>query len=669
MGLTKKLAIGLGGLSLVVLGGGAALLALIDPNDHRARIAEMLATAAGRPVELGQLRLEKSLTPALIAENTVIANAPGGSRPDMARIGRLEVQLRLLPLLLRREVHILRLTIADADILAEEIGGAWNLLPPGPPSPPQPAAAPPQPAAQAPARAPTRIDDLLITNSTLTVRHADKTHHLAITRGESRLAGDGSTLPLRLTGQLDGAPLSLEGTVGLPRPGQDIPVKLSGQAVGIGFSVDGAARSGAARGQVDLKLTDAKALAAITPLPPGLPTPLALQAGLIFDGTTLGVADLRLTAGTQLVTGAATLTLPPGGRPHLQASLATDRLDLDAPPTTGAGPAGGGRRAGRDGRVIPDVPLPLVPALPLDADLDLRIGTLVSGGKQLSDVQAKVTARPDQIALAPGKFTFAGSVFTGELAMRPATRGLRVGLAGQGINLSALAGALGQTAIIAAPADLEINLDGQGASLRPWLASADGHIALTVRGGTVRNGQLDLLAADLLRFLLPGQGGGGETALACLVIRAPVRDGVATLRTALLETRQIAVTAAGTVDLGRELLGLKLTPKPRERALLSLAVRFLVTGSFAHPKAAPDPESLATGAAGALIGLATGGAAGAVVGGLAADGSGSHCAGAIAGQVETPAPRPSTAPPAHRPANPIPVPIPVPAPLRNLFGR
>src|SRR5688572_8435416 len=77
-----------------------------------------LERATGRTVTHGAVTVRLGLQPRIAMADATIANIPGGSRPDFARIGRLEVTLELLPLLAGR-VEIDSLLLADADIILE----------------------------------------------------------------------------------------------------------------------------------------------------------------------------------------------------------------------------------------------------------------------------------------------------------------------------------------------------------------------------------------------------------------------------------------------------------------------------------------------------------------------------------------------------------------------
>jgi uncharacterized protein involved in outer membrane biogenesis len=103
----------------LLLGGMLAALHLaIARGVLAAELDAALERAIGRAVTHGELAVRPGLRPRIAFAGATIANVEGGSAPDFARIGRLEVTLALLPLLSRR-VEIDTLLLADADILLE----------------------------------------------------------------------------------------------------------------------------------------------------------------------------------------------------------------------------------------------------------------------------------------------------------------------------------------------------------------------------------------------------------------------------------------------------------------------------------------------------------------------------------------------------------------------
>ncbi len=110
----------LAGLALLALGaaGFLALRAAVSQGVFAARVDAALEAALGRTVTHGAVQVGLGLRPRIVLAEATIANLPGGSRPDFARIGRLEVTIALVPLLAGR-VEIDRIVLSDADILLE----------------------------------------------------------------------------------------------------------------------------------------------------------------------------------------------------------------------------------------------------------------------------------------------------------------------------------------------------------------------------------------------------------------------------------------------------------------------------------------------------------------------------------------------------------------------
>jgi uncharacterized protein involved in outer membrane biogenesis len=111
---------GIAGAILLLLGAGGfgALHVAVARGTLTAKLDAALDRAIGRGVTHGALSVRPGLRPRIAMADATIANIEGGSRPDFARIGRLEVTLDLLPLLAGR-VEIASLLLADAEILLE----------------------------------------------------------------------------------------------------------------------------------------------------------------------------------------------------------------------------------------------------------------------------------------------------------------------------------------------------------------------------------------------------------------------------------------------------------------------------------------------------------------------------------------------------------------------
>ncbi|MGD9191839.1 MAG: AsmA family protein, partial [Desulfobacterales bacterium] len=104
------------------------VVASYDFNTFKPRIAELAKQYTGRDLTLGgDIELGLSLFPTLVVNNVTFQNASWGTRPQMAQIKRLEVQIALLPIL-SGDIHVSRLTVVNPEFLIEiDKSGKSNL--------------------------------------------------------------------------------------------------------------------------------------------------------------------------------------------------------------------------------------------------------------------------------------------------------------------------------------------------------------------------------------------------------------------------------------------------------------------------------------------------------------------------------------------------------------
>lgn len=129
----KWIAIGLVGLIVLVVGGVAIFLSTLDVNKYKPQIVEAAKNATGRDLALkGDIKLGLGFNPSFSIADVTLSNASWGSRPEMVKVGRFEVQVALLPLL-SQQVDVKRLVLMDTDVLLEtdrQGRGNWEFAPP-----------------------------------------------------------------------------------------------------------------------------------------------------------------------------------------------------------------------------------------------------------------------------------------------------------------------------------------------------------------------------------------------------------------------------------------------------------------------------------------------------------------------------------------------------------
>ena len=312
---------GLGGVALLAIGAAGLFTLTFDPNTQKQRIIDAVRRATGRELVLaGPLRLTLGLAPVLQVEDAAFANRPGGLRPDMATVGRIEARVALLPLL-RRRVEIASVTLDRPDILLETDAqgiGNWQFDRPV-------AAGPAGPAGPSRAGAVVALRQLLIENGRVTWHDGASGRIARIDLPRATLSlGDG---PARLMAdaQVAGQAVHVDGTAG--QGAAPWPVKLSLAAAGATLALDGTVAlplsERSFHGRVALAAPDLAALGALAGRP-GLPPlhdvrlsfALADGAGLVPQDVALHVGASDLGAWQPGATLAGLdLTLPALGEP------------------------------------------------------------------------------------------------------------------------------------------------------------------------------------------------------------------------------------------------------------------------------------------------------------------------------------------------------------------
>lgn len=627
------------GLAVVAIGAVAAILLTTDFNRYRGLIAEQVKQATGRDVAIGgDFRLAISLSPTVAVNDVTLANAEWGSRPQMATLRRLEAEMELLPLL-SGEIRIRRIILVGADILLEsDKEGRANWVFGEPASEPPPA----EPKAL---RLPT-VNEVLIEDSTLVYRDGamDTIRTVKLARLAASADSLASPVKLEVDGAVNGAPVKLSGTFGALQfilDGKAFPIELKGESNGALLGVIGKIEQPLQGGGIDVAVTaEGESLADLSlfaglPLPPIGPYDLA--ATLSNPEGTLRITRLRARVGTSDFTG--DVVLPPlgGGRPRIEAKLASEKLDF-ADFGLASAPAGEGGGAGQgDGRVFPADPLPLGGLEDFDAAIELTAGQLIKQPVTMSNVSAalaladgKLTISRFESGLAGGTLGLTGSLDAGG---RPAV--IAAKLKARGVEAGALLQTLAISDVLGGgKANLDLDIRGRGNSMRAIMAGLNGASSLEMGPGQIDNTFARLLFADLFNLISFG-GEGDSSNLNCVVARFDFAKGLATSRGLVIDTAGGTILGGGTVNLADERLDLLFDPNAKLTSLTNFAVPTRVRGTLASPSVSPDPAGVAELVAkGVLIG-ATGGVFAALAGlsslnALENAGAGNPCVAALA---------------------------------------
>ncbi len=575
----------LGAVLLLVAGLGVALVTL-DFGRFAGPVAAQVERVTGRALAFeGEVSLRLLPRPSLSLRDVVLANAPGGSRPQMLRIGRLEAELEPWPLVVKRQLHIVRLVARDADLLLERDGegrGNWEM------GAAEGAAAPaPEPAAKA----------SVVRSGAGGLPLVDKMELVNVAVGwrDARAGGEARSVLLRelRLSTRSGERISVSGTlvhreqvvgftgeVDLPGGGgggggavvANASVTLPGAVVKL---AGGIADARAGKG-LDLSITgEAEPVSALEELLgvdlPSLRLELAARVQGDLDGA-LRAAELKLKLGGSELSGTGAVDLS-GARPKVTAELESARLDLvEAWPEAGrkgetASGAASAPVAG-ERRVFPAEAFELGALGALDADVGLRVARLVlpgPGGKpvEVEQVVLRLVLADRDLALRPFGFVLAGSHVAGDARVngRVAPPAMVLDVAAQQADVGRLLALAGVALPVTAKGDLVLALRGAGASPRALAAALDGSASLVVGQGVLKGDFVENLGLGALRQAVPQLQRLAESRLNCAIARFDVAKGVATARLIAADAGDLSLVGTGTVNLGTEAIALDLAPR------------------------------------------------------------------------------------------------------------
>ena len=557
--------------------------------------------ATGRELRIGG-KLDIKLFPrlALVAEDVSFANAPWGSRPEMARVKRLEASVALLPLV-RNHVEITRLVLVEPDVLLETDAkgvGNWVFK--------APAAAKPGAGGES-GGAEVDLHGASIDRGQLVWRDGVRksTLRLAIQRLRLDRKTLGDELNVDLAAAFRDQPFTLKGSMGLIRRllvrdsswPLDLALSTAGAEINVKGSIDFSAKLPQLDGELKAEVKDAAGLAKLAGGSFALPVPLALTAKAKASRDEYLVEPMRMTFGKSTVEGRVAVKTG-GTRPFATASVKSPQIDLASLTPRGGKPGAGGK--GESGRLFSDAPFPLEMLRTIDGTADAAIERLVlPNGLPLEKIQVKATLKDGRLDVQPLQALVGGGTVAGRAtldATRSRSATLAFSIEGKGISGEKVAAAMGHAgAISGGSTDLALNLAGPGESVARFMGGANGEIRATMGPARTSGAGLDF-GGDVLTKVAdlanPSRRTEKYSETKCAVVRLPVRDGIATAqRTIAVETARVDIVAAGTINLRNETLDLALRPQVKEGlgiGAASLAELVRVTGTLANPTVGID---------------------------------------------------------------------------------
>jgi uncharacterized protein involved in outer membrane biogenesis len=235
--------------ALFLMGASTFLAYLIMSGYHfnelKPRISRVVQELTGRELALrGNIQFKIGFRPALTVEDAHLENVSWGSRPELVKINRLELQVALLPLI-RGDIEVRRFVLVEPDILLErDKSGRWNIGYEGEKGDAE-AGAEKEVAAGAWEMPLFALDQLQIKKGRLTYKdgRSAKTYSVTLDRVSAAAAKHDSPVAIKVKGAYRERPFEVAGTLGalssIADPDKAWPLNLVAKTGRATVSADG----------------------------------------------------------------------------------------------------------------------------------------------------------------------------------------------------------------------------------------------------------------------------------------------------------------------------------------------------------------------------------------------------------------------------------------------
>jgi uncharacterized protein involved in outer membrane biogenesis len=614
----------------IVVGAVVALLlltlALIDWSSLKGPVERFASERSGRPVSIaGNLNVRVwSWTPSATVEGLTIGSAPWEKRP-MARIERLTVQLKLLPLL-KGEVILPRLELIRPNVYLHRDAsgrGNWTYESQRPTNAPE----------GSPPDLPT-VRDFLIQDGTLVLH--DDIRHLevegTVQAREKSTKDDPEAFRIQAKGTLNDQPFASRVTGG-PLinldPDKPYPFGLTIEAGDIRIAADGTVRKpfDLARMKLNVRASgsDAADLYYLTQLALPNTPPFQLGATIERNEKKVYVTNLAGKVGNSDMGGELAVDLS-RKRPSVSGHLEAKRLVLsDLAASLGAEPKSAGSVEGKPSsprpskkgaeEAPPDVSTRLFPTARLqvnrvrvmDGNVRFRAQAIQARALPLKEVAFDIKLKEGVLSLDPFAFEMPQGKVTGTVRIdaRGKTPQTRLDVRMKDLQLDQLKGKKPDSqpplgGIVQARAALE----GKGDSMHDFMADADGRVSLVLPQGEVRAAFAELTGINVARGVgLLLKGDNEKASIRCGVAEFGVRDGTMEAQNVVFDTQDVRITGRGEVRLGPEELDLSIKGEPKKLRLARLRTPVEINGHLRKPAIGIDAGKTAKqGAVAAALG-------------------------------------------------------------------
>ncbi|MBW2722356.1 MAG: AsmA family protein, partial [Deltaproteobacteria bacterium] len=622
-------------LFIAMIVAAYVILSTYDYNKFKPRIAKVVEDATGRKLTLaGDIDLEVGLSPTLVVEDVSFQNATWGSRPELAKLKRFEIQIALLPLILKR-IAVKKILLVSPDILVEtDSSGKSNLDFETEEGESQ------EPEDKKSVRFPrVRLLQVTIRNSRITYKdgRSAKTYVLTGQTLSSTSKDYDSPLKVEFKGTCNDIPLEFEGTLGpihaLADSKQSWPLDLTIKAAGTTVSVDGSVRDVMNLKDMTVAVhVEGRSIPEVARLLPmsDVPDLGPFKIGLGLSDVapeTYKISNLKVAFGNSDLKGSAELSLAQK-RPRFTATLSSQNLDLRpvlSQTELISGPREPvGKSKKKHDKILPTDHLPLDVLKYADARLTFNAKAFLLPRLAINDLTFNMVLDEGHLMVERLEATIGGGTLDAQIDLNVQGKDamLQAELQINQLDLDRMLKKLGLEDVAEGEVDIQVDVKSRGNSVAAIMAGLNGKFSFIIGQGQIYNKYIHILGSifsqTLPRLLNPFLEATEYTQTNCIVSGFAVKDGLARSTALMFDSEDMTVLSKGEVNFTTEELDFSIKPVPKEGArkkkikrsisLSTLAKQFRLSGTLADPSIEVDTrrasKTFGKGVGAALVGPA-----------------------------------------------------------------
>ena len=501
---------------IAVLATAYIIASSYDFNKFKPRITELAKQYTGRDLTLGgDIELGLSLFPTLVVNDVAFQNASWGTRPQMARVKRLEVQIALLPIL-RGNLHVSRLTVVNPEFLIEIDKSGKSNLQFDIPEKPEPETA--EDKATAGEQDFLKFKEVQIEGGAVTYNdhQSGRSVEISIENLQLKSAEFGAPVDIDLKFTHNKSPFQITGDFGqlsgILNPEEQWPLNLTITAVGSTVSIAGQITNIMAVKGIDLKLTakgpDIANFQQFTgePLPVKGPFDVAghLTAPTLEN---VKISDIAILLGESTINGEIAFNQK-SPRPQINAKFNSQKLDLR--PFIRQEKSGSKtekktkKRDTKSNKVFPVEPFDLQALQQVDAAVSFRADQILAHRTALDKFQLDLSLKNGHLIIKPLTTNVGGGALSSSLDLlaKGNNANLTTKITAKKMNLGEMLKKLEITQELDGILDVNINLKGQGKSVAALMAGLNGDVVAILSESQLPVKYLNLVGADIATSLL-----------------------------------------------------------------------------------------------------------------------------------------------------------------------